>query len=302
MGKKKLEEMIAQRKRFVDGAAANKGMKENLANEIFDTMEKFAGYGFNKSHAAAYALIGYQTAFLKCHFPVEFLAASMSLDIGNTDKLAAFFQEAKRLRIPVLAPDINTSTADFDVRDGAIVYALGALKGVGLEAMKHVCAVRGEGGRFGDLFEFAERVDPKHVNKKAFESLARAGAFDCLEQNRARVLEAAGTLAQHAASAAGDRQGGQAGLFADAEPALRPPLPSPRSWTAQQKLDEEFKAIGFYFSGHPLDDVLTSLDRDRMTLIMEIEERAGEGRPLEMIGIVRARTDKSSGMAANTRS
>ncbi|HRK66070.1 MAG TPA: DNA polymerase III subunit alpha [Hyphomonas sp.] len=292
MGKKKLEEMIAQRKRFVDGAASNKGMKENLANEIFDTMEKFAGYGFNKSHAAAYALIGYQTAYLKCHFPVEFLAASMSLDIGNTDKLAAFFQEAKRLRIPVLAPDINTSTADFDVRNGAIVYALGALKGVGLEAMKHVCNVRSEGGPFADLFEFAERVDPRHVNKKAFESLARAGAFDGLEQNRARVLDAAGTLAQHAASAAGDRQGGQAGLFADAEPALRPPLPNPRNWTSQQKLDEEFKAIGFYFSGHPLDDVLTSLDRDRMTLIMEIEERAGEGRPLEMIGIVRARTDK----------
>lgn len=292
MGKKKLEEMIAQRKRFVEGAAANKGMREPLANEIFDTMEKFAGYGFNKSHAAAYALIGYQTAFLKCHFPVEFLAASMSLDIGNTDKLAAFFQEAKRLQIPVLAPDINTSTADFDVRDGAIVYALGALKGVGVEAMRHVFAVRAEGGQFRDLFDFAERIDPKHVNKKAFESLARSGAFDCLEPNRARALDAAGVLAQHATSAAGDRQGGQAGLFAEAEPALRPPLATPRPWTAQQKLDEEFKSIGFYFSGHPLDDVLTSLDRDRITLIMEIEDRAGEGRPLEMIGIVRARTDK----------
>lgn len=292
MGKKKLEEMIAQRKRFVEGAAANKGMKEPLANDIFDTMEKFAGYGFNKSHAAAYALIGYQTAYLKCHFPVEFLAASMSLDIGNTDKLAAFFQEAKRLRIPVLAPDINTSTADFDVREGAIVYALGALKGVGVEAMRHVVAVRGNGGAFSDLFDFAERVDPRHVNKKAFESLARSGAFDVLESNRARVLESAGTLAQLATSAAGDRQGGQAGLFADAEPALRPPLPSPKAWTGQQKLDEEFKSIGFYFSGHPLDDVMASLDRERMTLVMEIEERASEGRPLEMIGIVRARTDK----------
>jgi DNA polymerase-3 subunit alpha len=293
MGKKKQEEMNAQRQRFVQGAAANKGMTAALANEIFDTMEKFAGYGFNKSHAAAYALIGYQTAFLKCHFPVEFLAASMSLDIGNTDKLAAFFQEARRLSIPVLAPDINTSTADFDVRDGAIVYALGALKGVGLEAMRHVVAVRDEAGPFRDLFDFAERIDPKHVNKKAFESLARSGAFDGLDPNRARVLEAAGTLAQHAVTAAGDRMGGQAGLFADAEPALRPPLPTPRPWTAQLKLDEEFKSIGFYFSGHPLDDVLASLDRDRMTLIMEIEDRAGEGRPLEMIGIVRARTDKA---------
>jgi DNA polymerase III subunit alpha len=294
MGKKKLEEMVAQRKRFVEGAAKSKGMAEGLANEIFDTMEKFAGYGFNKSHAAAYALIGYQTAFLKCHFPVEFLAASMSLDIGNTDKLAAFFQEAKRLRIKVLPADINSSAADFDVRDGAIVYALGALKGVGVEAMRHVVAVRGEGGPFADLYDFAERIDPRQVNKKAFESLARAGALDTLEPNRFKVLESAGVLSQHATSSAGDRQGGQGGLFADAEPALRPPLPSPRPWTAQQKLDEEFRSIGFYFSGHPLDDVLTSLDRDRITLVMEIAERAGDGRPLEMIGIVRARNDKTS--------
>ncbi len=294
MGKKKIEEMVAQRNRFVDGAAKTKGMAERLANEIFDTMEKFAGYGFNKSHAAAYALIGYQTAFLKCHFPVEFLAASMSLDIGNTDKLAAFFQEAKRLRIKVLAADINSSSADFDVRDGAIVYALGALKGVGVEAMRHVVAVRAEGGLFADLYDFAERIDPRQVNKKAFESLARAGALDGLEPNRAKVLESASVLSQHATSSAGDRQGGQGGLFADAEPALRPPLPVPRPWTAQQKLDEEFRSIGFYFSGHPLDDVLTSLDRDRITLVMEIAERAGEGRPLEMIGIVRARNDKTS--------
>jgi DNA polymerase-3 subunit alpha len=293
MGKKKLEEMIAQRKRFVEGAAQTKGMAEPLANEIFDTMEKFAGYGFNKSHAAAYALVGYQTAYLKCHFPVEFLAASMSLDIGNTDKLAAFFQEAKRLRIPVLPADINSSGADFDVRDGAIVYALGALKGVGVEAMRHVMAIRNEAGPFRDLYDLAERIDPRQVNKKAFESLARAGALDTLEPNRSRVLEAAPVLTQHANSSAGDRQGGQGGLFAEAEPALRPPLPSPKPWTAQQKLDEEFRSIGFYFSGHPLDDVLVSLDRDRITLIMEIEDRAGEGRPLEMIGIVRARNDKS---------
>lgn len=293
MGKKKLEEMIAQRRRFVEGAEQTKGMAANLANEIFDTMEKFAGYGFNKSHAAAYALVGYQTAFLKCHFPVEFLAASMSLDIGNTDKLAAFFLEAKRLRIPVRASDINTSNADFDVRDCAIVYALGAIKGVGVEAMRHVAAIRAETGPFANLYDFAERVDPRQVNKKAFESLARAGAFDSLEPNRSKVLEAAPMLSQLATSSAGDRQGGQGGLFADAEPALRPPLPSPRPWTAQQKLDEEFKSIGFYFSGHPLDDVLVSIDRDRITLMMEVEDRAGEGRPLEMIGIVRARNDRT---------
>ena len=292
MGKKKVEEMIAQRKRFVEGAAEQKGMEEKLANDIFDTMEKFAGYGFNKSHAAAYALIGYHTGYLKRHFPVEFLAASMSLDIGNTDKLAAFFQEAKRLKIPVLAPDVNTSSADFDVRDGAVVYALGALKGVGLEAMKHVVEIRDKDGRFADLYDFAERVDPKHVNKKAFESLSKAGAFDGTEPNRARMLESAPLLANLAVSAAQDRQGGQGGLFAEAEPALRPVLPKTRAWNGQQKLDQEFKSIGFYFSGHPLDDVLEGLDRERVTLAMEVQDRASDGKPLEMIGVVRARSDK----------
>ena len=292
MGKKKVEEMIAQRKRFVEGAAEQKGMEEKLANDIFDTMEKFAGYGFNKSHAAAYALIGYHTGYLKRHFPVEFLAASMSLDIGNTDKLAAFFQEAKRLKIPVLAPDVNTSSADFDVRDGAGVYALGALKGVGLEAMKHVVEIRDKDGRFADLYDFAERVDPKHVNKKAFESLSKAGAFDGMEPNRARMLESAPLLANLAVSAAQDRQGGQGGLFAEAEPALRPVLPKTRAWNGQQKLDQEFKSIGFYFSGHPLDDVLEGLDRERVTLAMEVQDRASDGKPLEMIGVVRARSDK----------
>ncbi len=292
MGKKNIDEMAKQRSSFVDGAARLKGVGEDLANEIFDTMEKFAGYGFNKSHAAAYAVLGYQTAYLKRHFPVEFIAASMSLDIGNTDKLAAFNQEARRMGIPVLPPCINASTADFDVREGAIVYALGALKGVGLEAMKSVEAERMSGGAFRSLFDFAERVDPRAVNKKAFESLAKAGAFDKLEGNRARALAAAPMLAQAAAKSAEDRLGGQAGLFGGAEPALRPELPKTRDWSGQQKLDEEFASIGFFFSGHPLDDVLSAIDRTRITLMAEIEEESQSGRPLEMIGIVRQRVDK----------
>ena len=209
MGKKKVEEMVAQRERFLKGAKELKGIEAPLANDIFDTMEKFAGYGFNKSHAAAYALIGYQTAYLKRHFPVEFLAASMSLDIHNTDKLAAFVQEAKRLKIDLIQPDINRSTADFDVQDGALVYALGALKGVGLEAMKHVEAERRANGPFESLHDFAERVDPKSVNKKCIEQLARAGAFDGMEPNRASALAAAPLLAAAAVSAAEDRAGGQ---------------------------------------------------------------------------------------------
>ncbi|GGB59825.1 DNA polymerase III subunit alpha [Henriciella pelagia] len=294
MGKKKVEEMVAQRARFLKGAKELKGIEAPLANEIFDTMEKFAGYGFNKSHAAAYALIGYQTAYLKCHFPVEFLAASMSLDLHNTDKLAAFVQEARRLNVPVIQPDVNRSTADFDVEEGALVYALGALKGVGLEAMRHVEAEREASGPFRSLHDFAERVDPKSVNKKCFEQLSRAGGFDSLEPNRASALAAAPLLAATAVSAAEDRAGGQGGLFGDAEPAIRATLPQTPAWNGQQKLDEEFAAVGFYLSGHPLDDVLESLEEGRITLSANIADVAMDGRPLELIGVVRRRVEKLS--------
>ncbi len=292
MGKKKLEEMVAQRRRFLDGAAELKGIPEPLANDIFDTMEKFAGYGFNKSHAAAYALIGYHTAYLKCHFPVAFMAASMSLDLHNTDKLAAFFQETKRLKIPVIAPDVNASTADFDVRGDAIVYALGALKGVGLEAMRHLEQIREAGGQFSDLHDLADRVDPRQVNKKAFEQLAKAGAFDTLEPNRACALAAGPILSAASAASAEDRAGGQGGLFGDSEPAMRAALPTVSAWNMQDKLDHEFAAIGFYFSGHPLDDVLDGLERDRVTLAMSVADTAEDGKPLELIGVVRQKIEK----------
>ncbi|MEL6385991.1 MAG: DNA polymerase III subunit alpha [Pseudomonadota bacterium] len=291
MGKKKKEEMDKQRARFVQGAAELKNIDGDLANEIFDTMAKFAGYGFNKSHAAAYAQIGYHTGYLKCHHPVAFLAASMSLDIHNTDKLAAFFQEAKRLKIPVRAPDVTRSTADFDVDGDTIVYALGALKGVGLEAMRHLEKVRAE-TPFKSLQSFAETVDPRELNKKAFEQLSRAGAFDALEPNRARALGGAPTLSALCSSAAEDRAGGQGGLFGESEPSAQVTLPKTKDWSVQRRLDEEFKAIGFYFSGHPLDDVLQGLDRDRVTLAMEIGARAEDGKPLDLIGIVRARVEK----------
>ncbi|MCR9195187.1 MAG: DNA polymerase III subunit alpha [Hyphomonas sp.] len=292
MGKKKLEEMVAQRQRFLEGAKELKGIEAPLANDIFDTMEKFAGYGFNKSHAAAYALIGYHTAYLKRHFPVAFLAASMSLDLHNTDKLAAFFQESRRLKIPIIAPNVNESTADFDVRGDSIVYALGALKGVGPEAMKHLVLEREKNGQYQCLHDLAERVDPKDINKKCFEQLAKAGAFDQLEPNRARALKSAPMLASACAASAEDRAGGQGGLFGEAEPAMRTDLPKAASWNMQEKLDQEFAAIGFYFSGHPLDDILDSLEDGRITYAMNIEESAVDGRPMELIGVVRRRVEK----------
>ena len=286
MGKKKQSEMDKQRDRFVSGAADLKAIDETLANTIFDTMAKFAGYGFNKSHAAAYAVIGYQTGYLKCHFPAEFVAASMSLDIQNTDKLGAFFQEAKRLGIPVLAPCINTSEADFTVKDGKIHYALGAVKGVGFEAMRLMVRDRQTNGPFKDLDDFAARIDPRHVNKKALEQLARAGALDCLNANRASVLGGVPIILGAAQQAVQDRQGGQSGLFGDAEEALKLDLPKAATWGNQQILAQELKAIGFYCSGHPLDDVLKGLDRSRFCLTNEINERAVDGQPLELIGIV----------------
>ena len=220
------------------------------------------------------------------------MAASMSLDLHNTDKLAAFFQEAKRLSIPMLAPDVTSSTADFDVRGEAVVYALGALKGVGLEAMRHVACLREEDGKYSSLHDFAERIDPRHVNKKCFEQLARAGAFDALEPNRARALKAGPVLAAIAAISAQDRASNQVSLFGEADPAIRSHLPEARQWNGQDKLDNEFSAIGFYFSGHPLDDVLDSIDRERVTLASEIEDRAVDEKVLELIGVVRKRVEK----------
>ena len=290
MGKKKVEEMLKQRKRFIAGAA-EKNVPEKQASHIFDVMEKFAGYGFNKSHAAAYAVISYQTGYLKANHPVEFLAASMSLDIQNTDKLAAFFQEAKRLNIPVKAPDINESLADFDVRDGSIIYALGAIKGVGMEAMRHVVDIRKQGG-FDGLHDFAERVDPRQVNRKCMESLAKSGAFDGLEANRARALASVDVLVATSSSAAEDRATAQNSLFGEDKSVIRAPLPKTASWSSTTKLDHEFKAVGFYLSGHPLDGLLLAGARDRITLVMDIAEVARDKGAMEMMGIVRAKVEK----------
>jgi DNA polymerase-3 subunit alpha len=204
MGKKKKEEMDLQKIRFVAGAK-EKGVPEEQSGSIFELVAKFAGYGFNKSHAAAYALISYQTGWLKANTPVEFLAASMSLDLSNTDKLAVFHQDARRFDITVRPPDVNRSGADFEVENGEVLYALGAVRNVGLEAMKHLVAIREEGGPFRDIFDFVERVDPKLVNKRAIENLARAGAFDCFDKNRAQIFASADVLIAHGQSIAADR-------------------------------------------------------------------------------------------------
>ncbi|MDP1736093.1 MAG: DNA polymerase III subunit alpha [Caulobacter sp.] len=294
MGKKKKEEMDQQKARFVSGAV-ERGVAAAQAGSIFELVEKFAGYGFNKSHAAAYAIIAYQTAWLKANTPVEFMAASMSLDLSNTDKLAVFYQDARKFQIKVRPPDINRSGADFEVEDGEVLYALGAVRNVGFAAMEHVAAVRAEGGPFTDLFDFVERVDPRQVNKRALESLARAGAFDTIHPNRAQIVEAADALIAHGQSLAADRASAQVSLFGGEQPdAARPRLPRTEAWDQIRRLDEELAAVGFYLTGHPLEDMVEVLRRRRTTMLSDAIPQAEAGtEAFRMAGMVRRRQERT---------
>jgi DNA polymerase III subunit alpha len=254
MGKKIKSEMDAQRETFLNGATS-RGIDRTIAIQIFDACAKFAEYGFNKSHSAPYAYISYQTAYLKAQYPVEFLAASMTLDMGNTDKLQQFRDEAKRIGIKVLPPTINVSDCDFAVRDGAIAYSLCALKNVGSGAIEHLVQVRKEGGPFASLADFAHRVHSHHLNKRALESMAKAGAFDELNPNRAQVLAGVETLISLSSRNAAESEAGQDDLFGSG-PATGSGavLPARDAWLPMEKLTQEFEAVGFYLSGHPLDD------------------------------------------------
>jgi DNA polymerase-3 subunit alpha len=268
MGKKIQSEMDAQRAQFVSGAV-ERGVDRPRAELIFDQMAKFAGYGFNKSHAAAYALITYQTAYLKANYPVEFMAASLTLDLGNTDKLNHFKQELDRLGIALLPPDINRSAVAFAVEQApktgkpAIRYALAAVKGVGEQAMQELVGERNRNGPFRDLFDFAARLDAKSFNRRQFENLVKSGAFDGLDPNRAQGFAAAELLLRQASRAAEERETRQESLFAgiDRGLAVRPSLPVVEDWPPVERLQHEFDAIGFYLSSHPLDPYGRSLER-----------------------------------------
>ena len=250
MGKKIKSEMDAQKARFVDGAVA-RGVIKAKADEIFALLAKFAEYGFNKSHAAAYALIAYQTAWFKANHPVEFIAASMTLDKSNTDKLAEFHAEALRLGISVAPPSVNGSGVDFDVRDGAIRYALSAVKGVGEGQARSIVEARGE-RPFRDLSDFADRLNPREISRRVLECLAAAGAFDCIAPDRAAAFGAIEPVLAMANRAQEDRLAGQSALFGGgAAERLVPPKTEP--WSAAERLRREFDAVGFFLSGHPLD-------------------------------------------------
>ena len=289
MGKKIKAEMDVQRERFVDGAVAQ-GVKKSDASTIFDLVAKFANYGFNKSHAAAYALVAYQTAWLKANYPVEFMAASMTLDMGNTDKLSDFRREAMRLEIPVLPPSVNSSEAKFSVKDGAIVYALNAIKGAGRPVVDHVVALRTE-RPFRDITDFAHRINPKIANKRGLECLVAAGAFDELERNRARLMEGLDRVLGIAHRNADGIASGQNDFFGGEPQPVE--LPDILNWAPAETLQREYAAIGFYLSAHPLDDYRQVLERMRVqmwsTFVEAVKRGATAGR---LVGTVTQRQER----------
>ena len=295
MGKKIRAEMETQRKIFCDGALA-KGFTEEKANEIFDLMAKFADYGFNKSHAAAYALVSYQTAYLRANHPVAFVAACMSLSIANTDKLALLRGDAVRCGTKVLPPDVNRSGADFRpeaLEDGGygIRYALGAIKRVGVGAMEELSRARGT-KPFKDISDFSARLDAKTLTRGQIEILAKAGAFDSLEKNRAKIFTGAETIMRTAQAGAAERESGQIGLFGGAEPeVLR--LPNIPDWLDSERLSFEAEAIGFHVSAHPLDVYTQALKRLDVVPSAAIQRRAEAGASrIKLAGILGAKKER----------
>jgi DNA polymerase-3 subunit alpha len=280
MGKKDKNEMAKQQARFVEGAMQN-GVKKSDATYIFELVDKFAGYGFNKSHAAAYALVSYHTAYLKANYREEFLAASMTLDMANTDKLASFASEARRSGIEVAPPCVNRSTVEFSVdppKDlqsrGRIKYALAGLKNVGAGAVSTIVAERDRSGQFKSLADFASRFDPRQVNKRALEMLAMSGAFDALEKNRALVHANADVIIGNAQRLVADKASGISDMFGSTE-GPRLDLKPAKAWTPMERLQHEFAGVGFYLSGHPLDQYTSILPKLGVSRYADFEARAG---------------------------
>ncbi|HIG76216.1 MAG TPA: DNA polymerase III subunit alpha, partial [Bacteroidetes bacterium] len=257
MGKKKQSEMDKQRVIFVEGAS-KKGVSEAKANEVFDMMAKFAGYGFNKSHSAAYSVVAYQTAYLKAHYPAEFMAAVLTTEMAASDKLAIALEATRQAGISILPPCVNRSDAYFSVEHGKVRFGLGAIKGVGLGAIEALVAAREKaGGAFEDLFEMVRDLDLRSVGKKTVEALAMAGALDTFEGHRAQMVAAVEIAWAYAQKHQADKLAGQNSLFGAADgggSSFVPALPHAEPWTKGEALRHERDLMGFYVSGHPLDD------------------------------------------------
>lgn len=287
MGKKKAEEMAVQRERFREGAAKTHGIAQDKADEIFDLMEKFAGYGFNKSHAAAYSLLAYHTGWLKVHYTAEFYCANMTIEMDNTDKLKVLFEDAvKNFGMTFEAPDINRGTYRFEpISNKAIRYGLGAIKGTGQSAVEAIVAAREEGGAFGSLYDFCCRVDRTRINKRTVEALVKAGAFDSLHRNRSTLVASIDRAFEFAA--AQEANANQGGLFdmgdSHAASHQEPELVEATPWGVKEQLSQEKTAIGFYLSGHLFDEVAREV---RRFCKRTIEELVDTREPLLLAGIV----------------
>ena len=292
MGKKIKEEMAAQKARFVDGAVEN-GVPKNKAAEIFDQVDSFAGYGFNKSHAAAYALIAYQTAWLKANHPVAFYAASMSLDFERTEKLNIFKQDAAKHDITVRIPDVNRSEAWFAIDGNEVFYALSAIRNVGSQAMQSLVDERKANGPFKDVFDFARRTAGIGLNKRLLEHLIAAGALDSLEPDRAKLMGGIEILLGEASITQSEKETQQENLFGEADVSESTTLPPPLvPWSTMDRLSHEFNAIGFFLSGHPLDDYKSLLQRARVASCEDLERR-GEKEVLVAGAVIKVDERKS---------
>ena len=302
MGKKIKSEMDSQRKNFVEGAKA-RGVDEDQADQIFEQVDKFAGYGFNKSHAAAYALLAYQTGWLKANYPVEFIAASMTLDMVNTDKLKIFKEELNKLKIDLLPPDVNKSEAAFSVCEaekadgkGAVRYALAAIKNVGIQAMEDLVTERKTKGFYRNIFDFAERVGGRVANKRLIENLIRSGAFDGIENNRRKLMNGIGVVLKTASAAERERTEEQESLFAGGDglaKVQRQTISEVSDWPKIEKLGYESDAIGFYLSEHPMDSYGSSLERLGVVSHTSLTNKYSTAR-VKLAGIVESVRERTS--------
>lgn len=295
MGKKIKSEMDAQRDKFINGAAEN-GVSRKKSEYIFDLVDKFAGYGFNKAHSAAYALIAYQTAYLKANYPLAFMAAILTLDIGNTDKLANFISEAKRMNIAIFPPSINSSNIDFRIEGKGLRFSLAALKNVGNQCVDYICKERHENGEFKSVTDFISRIDPHFVNKRSFESLICAGAFDVIERNRAKLFKYIELLLSEANRLFSKKQDGQTDIFSNLGDSSENQfiLADTKNWDEITRLNNEFNSIGTYISGHPLDSYSAYFKKQKVSLWIDFKENVltKSHKEARLAGIIINRMDR----------
>jgi len=287
MGKKKADEMEKQKEKFLEGAKKNK-VSLSKAKRLFELMAKFAEYGFNKSHSAAYALIAYQTAYLKTHYPVEFMAALLTCEMGNSDKITRHIGECRERGIEILPPDINESERDFTVVEDKIRFGLAAIKNVGSAAIESILNARREGGRFLSFFDFCKRIDTRKVNKKVIESLIKCGAFDCLGKKRAQLMAILDEALEKAQKAQRQKESKQKSLFSSFNIESKDDFSYPdiSEWTETERLSYEKESLGFYITGHPLNKYLSKIKAITDTNTLELYTSIEPNKDICIGGIV----------------